>query len=292
MDSHHFDAFARRFASATRRQALATLLATGVFRGGTSLHEVAAVCKGYNGKCKKNGSCCGVDGLRCKNGRCRCQGGWQRCLPDAASCQNLQADVNHCGACGNQCSGATPCCINGVCQPLCGDTCCLDCFIEILGGGIPNPSNQVCCPGPEGTICSPDPIKRKKGKKPKPTDPAADLCCYPDETCVNGECCCDGCQGMVICGDTCCAQDACCNGECCPAGQVCATTASGQVCVQAGRSCAEGCLLNEVCIGGVCCSGLRVCDDVCCSEGRYCAFGYCCPVKSICNTYRGRRVRR
>ena len=302
MDSHRFDAFARHFASTTRRRALGTFVSISIFSGLGTQAEVEAACKGYNGKCKKSGSCCGGDGLRCKNDRCRCQNGWQHCLPETASCQNLLADVNHCGACGNQCPPEKPCCSYGACQPLCGDTCCADCFIEILGGGIPNPSNQVCCPGPDGTICSPDPVKRKKGKKrkkPKPADPAADLCCYPDQTCVNGECCCDGCEGAVICGDTCCAKAACCNGACCPSGQMCATAAEGQSCVPADRPCAGGCLAGEVCSGGTCCSGLRVCGDVCCSVGEYCEFQgdeliqACCPINTVCgSTYRGRRVRR
>jgi hypothetical protein len=303
MDSHRFDAFARRFAAGTRRQALASLVSASAFSRMGPLNRAEAACQGYSGKCKKSRSCCGGEGLHCKKGRCRCQQGWQQCLPETGSCQNLLADVNHCGACGNQCPPETPCCSNGACQPLCGATCCVDCFIELLGGGIPNPAKQVCCSGPVGTICSPDPVKRKrkknKKKKPQPTDPAADLCCYPEQICVNGECCCDGCEGAVVCGGTCCASAACCNGECCPAGQVCATTTSGQTCIPAGRPCAEGCLPSEVCTGGVCCSGLRDCGDVCCGAGDYCEFQgdeeiqNCCPINRICgSTYRGRRVRR
>lgn len=297
MDSHRFDAFARRFASTTRRQALAALVSASLLRGAGSAPEAQAACKGYNGKCKRSRSCCGADGLRCKNGRCRCQQGWQQCLPDATGCQNLLADVNHCGACGNQCQGETPCCVNGACQPRCGDTCCVDCFAELLIGGMKNPFNQVCCSAE--TICSPPPVKRKKGRKPKPTDPAADQCCYPDQTCVAGECCSDGILGAVVCGDRCCARAACCNGSCCPAGQVCATTSEGETCLPADRPCAGGCQAGEICAGGICCAGLRVCGDVCCSAGRYCEFQdndslrNCCPINQSCaSTYRGRRVRR
>lgn len=210
-----------------------------------------------------------------------------------------------CGA-GKPCPSETPCCQKGKCRPRCGDSCCGDCFVEILLNGQPNANNPVCCTASGGTICSPKvKAKRKKGKKKKKDNPADDLCCYPDQTCINGGCCCDGCEGAVICGGVCCPSEACCNGACCPAGQVCANTGSGLACVPATRSCGGGqppCLSGEVCHGGVCCSGIRVCgdgmgNDVCCAADAYCEFpglpiAECCPVNTICKgTYRGRRVR-
>ena len=231
-----------------------------------------------------------------------------------------------CGGEGSApCPPEKPCCIEGRCQPLCGGVCCADCFVEILLTGQPDLQHPICCPASGGTVCSPAvnaekrrKKKKKKKKKRKPAqsqpivddpivdDPSDDVCCYSNETCVNGVCCCDGCQGAMVCGGTCCPIAACCNGACCTAGQVCANTPGGLACVSASRPCGVGqppCFAGEMCHGGVCCASPRVCgngmgNDFCCAAGQYCEFpgtliAKCCPVNTSCSsTYRGRRVRR
>lgn len=276
MDTQRFDALARRLGAAdSRRRVLSALLAAtlGQLFRGSAVDEVAANRKRGKGHRKKK-----------KRKEC---GGGKQCPPEA------------------------PCCFKGRCQPLCGDSCCKNCFVEILLTGQPNLDQPVCCPANSGTICSSvgkrqnNKRNKRRGKKRR-SDPADDVCCYPNQTCVKGVCCCDGCEGAVICGGTCCPISACCNGACCKNGQVCASTPGGQACVPASRACGGGqppCFANENCHGGVCCSGNRVCDDgmgnvVCCAAGEYCEFpgtmiATCCPVNTICKgTYRGRRVRR
>jgi hypothetical protein len=201
------------------------------------------------------------------------------------------------------CPPETPCCIKGVCQPLCGDSCCEDCFAAILlQTGEPDLAHPVCCAGSVGTVCSPDARSKKKGKKGKrkKDDPANDRCCYPTDSCVKGVCCCNGCQGTMVCGDECCAIAACCNGKCCQNGQVCATTPQGPAGVSPTRGCSgdQDCYAGEVCHGGVCCSGNRVCSDgnggdACCDAGSRCEQpnNICCPNGTFCESYRGHRVR-
>jgi hypothetical protein len=177
---------------------------------------------------------------------------------------------------------------------MCGDECCKDCFIEW------NPLTQQEVPGTEfcftpadGTICD--------YRKPGPGD---DRACWPDEKCVKGKCCCDGCFGSVVCGGKCCPQDACCNGKCCKKGKVCAqkTLQDPLTCVSVNRSCtgAANCYVDEQCIDGVCCGGNRICShpnlgNFCCGAGKYCDFvgpnGTCCPINRLCNSYRAHRVR-
>jgi hypothetical protein len=289
MDTRRFDALTRLFAVAGSRRALSALLvgALGQSFPPASVADVVASRKRGKGRRKKK---------RKKQLRPECGG--------------IESPP---------CPPETPCCIEGTCQPLCGGHCCADCFVEILLTGQPDLKNPICCPGSGGTICSPGVMsenrrKKKKKKKRRKTktkrrqtdDPSDDLCCYPNETCVNGVCCCDGCQGAVVCGGTCCPIAACCNGACCPAGQVCANTPGGLACVPASRPCGGGhpaCFGGEICHGSVCCSGLRVCgngmgNDFCCGAGEYCEFpgtliARCCPFNASCgSTYRGRRVRR
>lgn len=293
MDSHRFDALAQRLAQASsRRQALAVMVA-GALASLVHSNDAAAKCKGYKGKCKKNGKCCGQLGLRCKRERCRCKQGWQHCPETGNDCTNVTADSNNCGACGAVCPPATPCCINGSCRELCGGSCCADCFIDYLGQ-IPQPNTATCCGPGAGTFC----LANKQ-------DPSDDKCCYPDQACVNGECCSDGgLYGSVICGGTCCSSAACCNGACCPGDQVCAMTAEGMACVSADRNCASNaqCFGDESCVGGTCCKGDRICSnlldgDFCCAAGTYCDFlgpnGKCCDINTRCNsTWRSHRVRK
>jgi hypothetical protein len=302
MDSQRFDAVTRRFATrGSRRRIFAAFLAgsVGHLIPGSAVMETVAACKGYGANCSSGSPCCPNAGLTCRkqgkhsNRRCRCKQGWKHC--SGANCLPVQSDPDNCGDCGHHCPANKPCCIGGTCQPRCGDTCCADCFVEILLNGNPDLDHPVCCEADGGTICGPN--------KKKQSD---DHCCYPDQECVKGVCCCDGCEGAVVCGNRCCAEAACCDGECCAAGKVCATTTDGPSCVSAHRQCGPGepsCLSGEVCHGGVCCSGNRVCgdgmgNDVCCDPDEYCEFpnspiAECCPINTICKgTYRGHRVRR
>jgi hypothetical protein len=271
MDTQRFDALARRLGAAgSRRRVLPALLAAtlGQLFRGSAVDDVAANRKrGKNRRKKKKRECGG----------------------------------------GKQCPPETPCCFEGKCQPLCGDSCCKDCFVEILlQTGQPDLDHPICCPASGGTVCSPDVKPRKKKKNSKKrrkrrNDPSDDVCCYPTDACVNGACCCDGCQGSMVCGGKCCAIAACCNGACCEDGQICATTPAGEACVSANRGCSgdQDCFSGEVCHGGVCCSGGRVCTDgqggdVCCDAGARCELpnNICCPINTACQTYKGRRVRR
>ena len=275
MNAQCFDALTWHLGTASsRRRALIALLAAtlgSIFRG-SAVNEVAAGCRHGKRRCKKKHK---------KNKRKECGG-------------------------GKQCPPETPCCFKGKCQPLCGDSCCEDCFVEILlQTGQPDLDHPICCPASGGTICSPN-VKRQKKKKntkrkKRRDDPSDDVCCYPTETCVNGVCCCDGCQGSMVCGGKCCAIAACCNGQCCKNGTVCATTPAGAACVSANRGCSgnQDCFSGEVCHGGVCCSGGRVCTDgqggdVCCDAGARCEQpnNVCCPINISCQSYKGRRVRR
>jgi hypothetical protein len=293
MESDRFDILTRHLAAARgRRQAIATLAASALpllFRG-TDPDEVAAKCKGYKGKCKSSSSCCSNSGLRCSRGRCRCKKeGWKRCPGSGSDCTHVKADSDNCGSCGNECPPATPCCINGSCREMCGGSCCADCFNDVFQG-IPQGGTETCCSPGSGSLC--------KGNKKDSSD---DVCCWPDQECVNGECCSDGYEGAVICGGKCCASAACCNGECCPEGQVCATTEGP--CVPADSDCDndDECPGDETCVEGTCCRGDRVCSDLgvdfCCPAGEYCdslgPTGSCCALNTTCNsTWRGHRVRK
>lgn len=296
MDTQRFDALTRRVGrAASRRQVLSAMLAGAVAHLGP--RSGAAACKGYNAKCKNNGSCCGDAGLRCakqgKNGKkhCRCRPGWARCAESDVGCIPVTEDVENCGACGNQCPAQTPCCFGGECQEECGGACCADCFVLIEEDGDPQPNSDECCPADK--ICSSNPKKLSD-----------DRCCGGSEECVNGKCCGDGVLGSVVCGGKCCAEAACCNGSCCPNGKVCATTPTGDACVSANRACGndQDCFSGETCHGDVCCAGDRICskgtgDEFCCAVGKICElpgtqFAVCCPINTTCNSYKGQRVRR
>jgi hypothetical protein len=297
MEPHRFDILTRRLGIAgSRRQALTAFIA-GTFAhlaGFPEVDRAAGACKGFKAKCKSKSSCCGGLGLRCRKDRCRCKKGWQRCADSGKGCTHVKTDPGNCGSCGNECPPATPCCIGGKCEATCGGSCCASCFIDHLGI-VPQPATATCCQEGAGNFCS--------SKKHNKSD---DECCYPDQDCVNGHCCCDGCQGAVICGGKCCPAASCCNGKCCAEGQVCGTTTEGLACVAADRQCAgdDDCLAGEECRAGTCCSGDRICGDgeggeACCEAGYYCddSLGLnnssCCPINTTCHsTWRGHRVRR
>jgi hypothetical protein len=119
------------------------------------------------------------------------------------------------------------------------------------------PGTEFCCPGKN--ICQKD------------GNPKNDDCCQEKETCLNNECCCDGCRGTVICGGVCCGSSSCCNGECCGEGQVC----DGE----------NGCVDGQVdCVSNADCSGADTCvDSVCCSPDRVCYDGNCCGPDHFCD---------
>jgi hypothetical protein len=295
MESDRFDNISRYLGAARSRRhalaALATALVAHLFRL-SAPDEAEAKCKGYKGKCKSKSKCCDGVGLHCKKDRCRCKKGWKRCASSGKGCTHVKADPDNCGSCGNECPPATPCCINGSCQEMCGGSCCVDCYNDVFQG-LPQPGTETCCSSGSGALC--------KGNKKDSSD---DVCCWPDQECVAGECCSDGYDGAVICGGVCCASASCCNGECCPEGQVCAMTTEGLACVTANRTCDNDgeCLADETCVEGTCCKDDRTCHDIvdgdfCCPAGEYCdsqgPTGSCCAINTRCNsTWRGHRVRK
>lgn len=286
--SSAFDALTRAIAMPRSRR---PLLGAGVGGAFSALltrfaPETAAGCKKAGAKCKKNGNCCA--GGRCRHGRCRCKQGWSECGQDGL-CHNLSSDAINCGACGQLC--LTGCCVAGVCDVPCGDDCCAQCFVEADGeNGPPHSGTEFCCPA--SLVCTRE-----------TSDPTDDLCCWPDEVCIDGECCCDRCLGTVACGGTCCSSGSCCNGKCCAGDQVCARTKKDKprTCVSANRGCASDgdCFAGEACWGGTCCYADRRCftlgpntDPVCCSVGSYCDLGsnQCCANGKSCSTSKKVRI--
>lgn len=83
------------------------------------------------------------------------------CLPGLTCCGgvcvSLANDLDHCGACGVRCSGSTPVCFSGVCEPAPCDSACTN------GGTC---CGQVCCP--TGSYC----CAEVQNTASFPTDPA------------------------------------------------------------------------------------------------------------------------
>lgn len=224
-------------------------------------------------------------------------GGVLAALPAGLGIEQAAA---RCGRVGEGCRKRRDCCRGEVCrrrrctceaeEDACGGKCCADCFLDS------DPAKEFCCPAAK--VC--------------PTAEFGEICCYPDEACRGDVCCCDGCQGTVVCRGTCCPAYACCGDGCCAEGKVCARADAdlAPTCVDANRSCSagSGCLVDEQCIGGTCCSEDRICPRldttgttegrVCCPYGRYCDRSggsdraQCCPVGQRCATFRGTRIRR
>jgi hypothetical protein len=208
MDTHRLDQLARAVGGAHSRRRALQLLAGGVAGPVLALlgqGDAVAACRTFEQTCESGQDCCDGLGLRCRKGRCRCQNGWKHCQA-GPGCQNLKSDEDHCGTCGNECSGAARCCYNGTCEPTCGDTntCCGDCFTAVdEGDPVPDPEEAICCQEAGGTVCS------------KKSGPGDDRCCYGDEKCLKGFCCNkNGKWGETICGSRCCRKAACCNGQC------------------------------------------------------------------------------
>jgi hypothetical protein len=112
MDTQQFDALARRLGAARSRRRLVSALLVGTL--GQMFHASPVdeiAAKGRNKKKKKK-----------KRKRCP-----------------------------NPCPPETPCCFKGACQPLCGGSCCADCFVEILLTGQPNLDDNLQPAGEEET---------------------------------------------------------------------------------------------------------------------------------------------
>ncbi len=287
MDASRFDALARALSLAGPRRTVLRVAGGGI---GALLawsgRDALAACKKVGAKCGKGARCC--PGARCRHGRCRCRKGWAACAQDGR-CRNLTTDAEHCAGCDQACF--TGCCAAGECRNPCGDACCADCFAEAdTPAGPPHDGTEACCA--KSSICT-------SGT----SDPADDLCCWPDEVCLDGHCCCDGCLGQKVCGGKCCPTAACCNGKCCGGGQVCARPKPNKprTCVSANRTCATDgdCFADEQCWGGVCCAGDRLCHKlgpstapVCCAVGMYCdpEISQCCAIGKNCSTSKKVRI--
>lgn len=295
MDGQQFDQFTKAFATGSSRRSILRGIGGGLLAlvtGAVAEGKVDAArrCKGSGGVCnpRKQRECC--TGATCIKGKC-CQNDHVCGTGATPYCADLENDPSNCGGCGVAC-GAGQDCIDGVCRVQCPSSCfdlgCCDrCFLEVNPStGEPQGTDPFCCE--ESMVC------------PSLSGEAAeDTCCRADQVCLNGVCCCDGCEGTVDCGGVCCPATSCCNGACCSEGKVC----RGGACLPDDDACsvdADCPLLGETCVGGVCCSPDRVCmvgEDpdsrvpVCCPYGEYCDFDICCPVGNKCNSYRPIRVR-
>ncbi|MCB9638231.1 MAG: hypothetical protein H6727_04890 [Myxococcales bacterium] len=205
----------------------------------------------------------------CKNSLCVCSAGLEQCGVD---CVDLNSNANHCGACNNVCTGATPRCAcpegSNRCQtagskPSCVEAC---------------PAGQTDC----GTACVSD----------FPTN--KDHCgecgneCRTDQVCSAGECKCESsakdCGGACVditksadhcgaCNNPCVAGQACRSGKCepCPkddqcGGGVCADRSSD---VNHCGTCNNKCGQDETCCNGSC-KNLKTDPKFCGSCDRAC----------------------
>lgn len=190
--------------------------------GGESESESGAPCSECGEECvdlssdPRNCGECGRDcdgDERCVSGECRleCGGGCGAtaiCVDDSCVCKpglsgcdgacvDLDADAEHCGACGVACEGTT--CINGQCQT-----------------GACDPAQTSCA----GACVDPESATEHCG--------ACDNPCAQDELCVEGNCrdvsasACASCPCEECDGDRCCAYESlptalCVEADECPA---------------------------------------------------------------------------
>jgi serine/threonine protein kinase len=249
-----------------------------------------------------SGSVIAFSKIFCLSGQTNCNG----------FCTDLNADVHHCGSCGNVCS-VDKICVNGVCQCLsgqtdCSGTCvnlksdssnCGNCGIVCLSGTtcVDGNCEQLLCPSGQ-TICSG--ICTTLQSNLNNCGKCGNVC-VSEQTCVNGVCQCPSgqtiCSGICTtlqsdlnncgrCGNVCVSEQTCVNGTCC--------SACNGVCVDmnsdpnnCGR-CGNVCGSEQTCVNGICqCpSGQTNCGGACVntsSDSSNCGgCDHACPSYSIC----------
>ncbi|MCB9638232.1 MAG: hypothetical protein H6727_04895 [Myxococcales bacterium] len=187
----------------------------------------------------------------CQNSLCVCSAGLEQCGVD---CVDLKSNANHCGACNNVCTGATPRCAcptddKNCLLPASKPSCVAAC-----------PSGQTDC----GTACVAD------FSTSKDHCGGCGKACRTDQVCSAGECKCEA--PLVDCGGSCVDRtkdtDHCggCNNKC-AAGQACINGTCGTC--PAERKCGDACpdLSNDVNHCGTC--GNK------CGQGEDCCDGKC-----------------
>lgn len=212
-------------------------------------------------------------------------------------CVALEANADHCGACGNTC-GASESCTDGVCA----------CGVDVCG------ESALCCDAGGTPMCTrPEVDENNCG--------ACGYACSDGERCSSGLCLCEsalGEQGQCQDGEACCSSSGCVDfrtdplncggcGLACGAGELCAdgvcacgdtTGAAGATACGDGSSCCgttPSCVAADdplcVCGDTSCLAGQGCCDDVCisiatsrencgacgvtCADGETCKGGTC-----------------
>ncbi len=214
---------------------------------------------------------CGGCGLACEAwqtcrlGACECAPGTADCTGDGI-CADLMNDPEHCGACGETCSGDTPMCELGICVSTCDaldlDECDGQCVDLRWNDEHCGTCGELCGPG-TGTVscadgqCTPCAAFEQDDCDGTCEDldwsdgncGACGQACLADEVCVRGECIAGDGSCAMSCGD----DELCCGGECYnPRG-------SDTHCGGCGvDQCAGGC--SEACRDGQC-------EAVVCGDG-------------------------
>ena len=123
----------------------------------------------------------------CVEGVCECRDGLEEC---AGECVKLEADVDHCGACGSPCEGEL--CFEGECVSECPDEECGGACVDIEQ----DPLNCGAC----GQACFADELCVLGDCLPYDEQPGCNTCpcdCLPGSTCcysafLDAEVCIDG----------------------------------------------------------------------------------------------------
>jgi hypothetical protein len=194
---HWLDALAKRLATrASRRRALAGAGAGLI--GGVLASLLPRRAQGYaqGAPCGPGGSC--PPGETCVAGLCLglippspCPRGSSEC---GGQCVNTQADPNHCGGCGTQCSYGVPC-TAGACTvevlsaPACANTVTDPNNCGRCGNVCPAPqwTVAVCNNGVCGLACAPG-SKLCGGACISATNCCTDADCGPQSACISGAC--------------------------------------------------------------------------------------------------------
>jgi hypothetical protein len=273
MDNDRFDQFVKRLATRTNRRTVARGLfgTVGGLIGVSRLSDaLGASCRATGRLCREDANCC--TGL-CDpaSHKCVCPAGTESCRGNCKIPADYQADVSHCGACGNRCPGVangTATCANGFCGFACdagfhpcGDACYSDQDVTHCGASCtvcPSPANgaATCDGGVCDFVC--DSGFHRCGDGCFRDDDAthcgaACIACSPPDnataTCTGGVCgfACDA--GFTWTGDTCCPEGLAC-------GEVCLRTPCNelgcQACDAARGACVFTCTVDQVCIDGIC----------------------------------------